>query len=124
MKILNKMKIIKKEKIVKISINEMKIFQFSGIQDKAFLFKKFYNSIENFVKNKLKITTFFSEDIFSPSGQKLKQILSALINYHKFITDEQNSTKIMKENYMNSEIDLNHHKVLMQKMKLNFDNLK
>ena len=118
------MNLIKKEKIVKISINEMKIFQFSGIQDKAFLYKKFYNSIEKFVKNRLKITNFLTEDIFAPTEKKLKHILSAIINYHKFITEERNSTKTMKESYYNSIENLNNISKEFDKKKVILQNLR
>ena len=79
----------------------MKNFQYSGIQDKAFLYKKFYNSVEDFIKNTLKIDNFQTDDIFTPTYPKLKIVLSALINYHKFIVDEYNSTKNMREEYSN-----------------------
>lgn len=103
---MDKMKLIKKEKIMKMNINEMKHFQFTGIQDKTFLYIKFTNSIQNFLKNTLNISNFQSEDIFSPTSKKLKTILLALINYNKFNTEEQNYTKQLKESYNNSFISL------------------
>jgi hypothetical protein len=98
------MNVIKKEKISKMNINEMKHFQFPGIQEKSFMYLKFYKSIQKFVKNTLKIDGFLSDDIFTPSPAKLKNLLSSIINYNKIITEELISTKQLKENYDNSNL--------------------
>ena len=81
--LLERLQIIKRDNL-KLEIQGMQFFEYTGMHDKAICLIKLSKYVDRFMRDILKVNDFTSQDIFNPVPKRTKTFIGRIVKFYKF----------------------------------------